>query len=504
MAKSKKKKMELVCKFCNKIFSSPIWMKKHLELWHGTVEYNPKKKVSCNLCGSNVRFFYLKRHIKEVHTKELRVHVCEYADCGQSFSRPNILINHIKSVHEKIKKFPCDFCPYKAAYKNSLLQHTEIWHSIGLRERNYKCHSCDKRFYDSRNLQIHVNEVHKKIRNHQCFYCNKFFSRNYLLKVHIFKVHEKRKQETKFYKCHVCDKRFTSSCTYLKKHFRKIHKDHDECDFCHKDPMNSVTESRNLPTRGVIKIENSSPSLVSSESQGHVTKSDISLILSQFVKSHHNNDNTDHNQEEVDDNKCDFCDKTFSSVTKLQKHINSYHEIITNEKECDYCGITLTKLQEHDCLHEEISTNNVINSEACSIVSESQKVTKCDTTAVNLSEVVTDLSRHDTDNLDDTKLNIKKKFSCVFCEKSFDTKGNLKKHMISVHESSSKHHDCEFCDKSFHLQGDLKQHIRIFHLEHVNEETNIHICDICDNFAYSSFEGLEKHIAAKHRKSKGV
>ena len=157
MAKSKKKKMELVCKFCNKIFSSPIWMKKHLELWHGTVEYNPKKKVTCNLCGSNVRFFYLKRHIKEVHTKELRVHDCEM--CDRTFSRPNILIDHIKSVHEKIKKFPCDFCPYKSFQRNSLKKHVEIWHCDSPRERNYKCHTCDKRFYDSRHLQIHINVV---------------------------------------------------------------------------------------------------------------------------------------------------------------------------------------------------------------------------------------------------------------------------------------------------------------------------------------------------------
>ena len=128
----------------------------------------------------------MKLHIKEVHEK-IKTHDCEM--CNRTFSRPNLLIGHIKSVHEKIKNFSCDFCPYKSAQKNSLKKHLEIWHSNIQRERNYKCHTCDKRFYDSRHLQIHVNEVHKKIRNHQCIHCNKFFSRNYLLKCHYFKVH---------------------------------------------------------------------------------------------------------------------------------------------------------------------------------------------------------------------------------------------------------------------------------------------------------------------------
>ena len=67
------------------------------------------------------------------------------------------LINHIKTVHYGLKPFKCDECPYSAGYKNALESHKKRKHG-GAKEK--KCLDCEYSAYTDRELESHITRVH--------------------------------------------------------------------------------------------------------------------------------------------------------------------------------------------------------------------------------------------------------------------------------------------------------------------------------------------------------
>ena len=56
----------------------------------------------------------------------------------------------------------------------------------------------------------------------------------------------------------------------------------------------------------------------------------------------------------------------------------------------------------------------------------------------------------------------KKPFNCTTCDKNFNAKGTLKKHITRVHEGNNSVY-CPSCDKGFSHEDSLKRHILIVH-----------------------------------------
>jgi hypothetical protein len=63
-----------------------------------------------------------------------------------TFSRNDVLLNHISNIHIGIK--------------------------------NFRCEECGARFPLKVNLQIHINETHLHLRKFKCDFCEKCFARN--------------------------------------------------------------------------------------------------------------------------------------------------------------------------------------------------------------------------------------------------------------------------------------------------------------------------------------
>ena len=114
------------------------------------------------------------------------------------------------------------------------------------------------------------------------------------------------------------------------------------------------------------------------------------------------------------------------------------------------------------------------------------------------------------------------KLHCDQCERVFQRKSNLRKHIVLAHSGNSRNeieYDCEFCHKKFKTNGNLKKHKMCVHdkvkfpcdqCDHqasdpsnlINHKKTTHEgikypCDQCD-FISTQSSNLNAHKKAKH------
>lgn len=111
-------------------------------------------------------------------------------------------------------------------------------------------------------------------------------------------------------------------------------------------------------------------------------------------------------------------------------------------------------------------------------------------------------------------------FGCSFCTATFKAKGDMQRHVVSIHEQH-RPHACTQCTKSFSHRGHLNRHVQTVHLrqrkygcEHcdlrflqqahltthvrmVHERLRPHTCTECD-LSVTTSSALRKHQRTKH------
>lgn len=84
---------------------------------------------------------------------------------------------------------------------------------------------------------------------------------------------------------------------------------------------------------------------------------------------------------------------------------------------------------------------------------------------------------------------VKKTFQCVPCEKSFATKQNLARHMLT--HTGVKPYQCDICEKSFFQKSNLNTH----YLTHTNKKS--YQCAICDK-SFVTKQSITYHHISLH------
>lgn len=132
---------------------------------------------SCSHCSNRFNSkASLLQHVITVHTN-IKNHICD--TCGKKFSSPTAMRVHMKS-HSNERLYKCKLCIYAGRTASALYVHMST-HANDL----CVCEVCSKTFKSSRNLNDHLRRVHNKIKKHQCSYCGKRFVDRYVLSVHL-------------------------------------------------------------------------------------------------------------------------------------------------------------------------------------------------------------------------------------------------------------------------------------------------------------------------------
>ena len=273
-------------------------------------------------------------------------------------------------------------------------------------------------------------DENKNSKEHVCSKCNKTFEKKRKLGWHLKNVHNEILP-----KCDICDKTYSNKYN-LKRHTQIVHQNvrNKMCQSCGKcyDKLRDVVQHERKCI-GCEKCGTACKTLA--ELQEHNKDcSGSSYIRSKKIKT----------------DICLFCQKLFSSKTKLRRHIKNLHEKNNNEEgihvqkklreRCNFCERTFKRhqnMKRHvESVHSKKSTPKV-NCQLCVETFENDH---------KLNEHLRHAHLHEL------------RIPCLICNKSLKSRKVLSEHYRKEH--SDQTYTCLLCHKTFKRKSALKRHTK--------------------------------------------
>uniref|UniRef100_A0A336MUM6 CSON007754 protein n=1 Tax=Culicoides sonorensis TaxID=179676 RepID=A0A336MUM6_CULSO len=140
------------CDICSKTYDKKASYQYHMKTKHVATD---DRKFECNVCQKKFAFKHeIIRHSR-IHTND-KPFSCSV--CGKKFTDRSTHLKHEK-IHAGVKEHQCDQCPksflHKFALDNHYLTHTG--------EKNFICPNCRKCFARKSKLKDHFYRKHKRI-----------------------------------------------------------------------------------------------------------------------------------------------------------------------------------------------------------------------------------------------------------------------------------------------------------------------------------------------------
>ena len=422
------------CTHCIKVFLSDSALETHVKNRHLKKEAPSKqlshcsedsRKVSCEICDQScygkaglidhalkehdIKIYPYKcqncpssfssrklhsQHLEEKHNEDS--HSCNI--CGKKFSKPDYIQNHISIVHHKKTDHVCEFCNKGFSTVQTLKFHISLIH----KEKDIKCHLCDKTFRLGFQLKEHIEGFHEQ--KFKCVPCDKVWIKRQQYTDHIKIIHEgKVVARNRKEMCEACGKIMHPSL--LPSHIEMWHEIVEEqCETCGKIFSKKIELKTHLFDEHGIRMQ---PSL----GEGHKCK-----ICSKVFKNYQ----TYYNHKRImHDNvrfKCKFCEKEFTQNQNLDRHVESTHENI--EKQCDSCGKMISRKALKGHLLDEHGIR--IQSRAAT----SGKIWECKPCNKVFKNYIASYNHK-------KKIHDNFRYKCKFCEKEFTQSQNLNRHVVS-------------------------------------------------------------------------
>ncbi|XP_045541330.1 zinc finger protein 91-like [Papilio machaon] len=306
----------------------------------------------------------------------------------------------------------------------------------------------------------YINAIYK------CENCITVFPNADDLKDHIYLKHEVNASK---YKCNICICSFTSEVSY-NYHINR-HKKRFQCMLCNNNFISK---------RAVTKHYN----------MMHCHSVDYDYLMENKL-----NDDPDEIIEKIqDDNSieqpsfpCELCSKTFRWKTSLRKHLET-HRIETGQKRKPYCETCRLSFTTTSNLQKHVKTS-----------SKHQILLK----VRNLKDSpLEDNAEKKRDRIEEIKASVNKQretFPCPQCDKKFQWRGNLARHMDSHNARAKGDLVCEPCNRTFSSKATYDQHMKVS-MRHVSENDFKYMCSECGK-RFANKTRLRDHVDWDHLKN---
>ena len=237
----------LKCEYCQKTFKKQFNFKRHLVIHKNEYPY------SCSFCNQKFKDASNSRK----HLKYCKMKVNMNGETGDEEDSLTLSSNRIKK--KKITRIlKCDICDKQFLKKYNLTRHLNM-HKLndynfgefsdddeGNNENRdimyYECKICNKKFNESKQLNLHHTNYHVERSEMVCNFCNEKFTLKYNFLLHELECKEKNSKTVKFFTCSICKKNF-SKIYNLNRHLATRHENKTKnerflkkfkCEFCSK------------------------------------------------------------------------------------------------------------------------------------------------------------------------------------------------------------------------------------------------------------------------------
>ncbi|XP_070501430.1 zinc finger protein ZFP2-like [Chironomus tepperi] len=409
------------------------------------------RKYDCKICGKKFESpWKLRRHFL-VHKDILdpsvlpkfppREYKHECQECGKKVETPSKLQRHM-SVHDKKSRL------------NGVNQH-----------RPFGCLECPQRFWDKvkldRHSYIHSDDCENSKIEHPvghmftCVICLAQLPDYEECNEHM-KAHREEYGENSEANCRLCNRNYPKLANVIR--HSKLHAENatNQCTFCGKkfgfgdDFIDHV-----LRHKGFKPHSCTHPGCKKSFMKAH------KLRLHEST----------HNQNSSKCFECDKCDKKFSEIEYLKKHL--FRHLGIKSFECTLCP---ARFAVKAGLDSHMTTHTNERKFACGECPA--KFTKIQTLKLHMK-----IHRNE------------KSYSCEYCNMKFVASGPLKRH-LRIH-TQEKPYKCEYCVKAYAQSNDLIKHLKV-HLG-----PNVYSCTMCSQ-SFAKFKQLKDHQMEHYKRDSNL
>lgn len=216
-----------VCQICNQSFEIFFSLFMHMNTHFS--------KFICECCGKG--FATQQRKYSHIRLHKRGQFPCNI--CGKLFPCLNTRVNHISKEHQSNKRYKCPVCQEKFISYDSRMKHLKSVHHE--KTATYSCSFCSKQFDLSSYRTAHIKREHLKELNYMCTVCGKKFFRRFELTEHMVKHNGER-----IFQCDICKKSYARRKT-LREHL-KIHNNdcRFKCSICNRSFIQNSTLKRHM------------------------------------------------------------------------------------------------------------------------------------------------------------------------------------------------------------------------------------------------------------------
>ncbi|XP_055515429.1 zinc finger and BTB domain-containing protein 40 isoform X1 [Leucoraja erinacea] len=314
--KGKKRRLPVSCDICGKSFAHQSGMQ-----YHKRSDHFDEKPFSCNDCGAKFAAnSTLKNHMR-LHTGE-KPFFCKL--CDMTFVQAAALAYHMKKKHSEGKMYACQYCDTVFAQSIELTRHVRTHTG----DKPYVCRECGKGFSQANGLSMHLRSFHNVEDPYDCQKCRMSFPSLEEHKKHIQEVHP-----PEYNPCDVCGKNF-SAPSLLERHVvTHVGGKPYNCEICDKayQQLSGLWYHNRTHHPDIFAAQNHRSPKFATLTCSACEKSFASMTaLNKHVKSDHS---------DMKMLECEECNETFASQALLHVHTKSKHSGIHPFK-CTYCPST--------------------------------------------------------------------------------------------------------------------------------------------------------------------